>query len=85
MTHPSIWFGTSACLRARRQATESAERNATYSSMVEVPGNLIDVNAVEEERYLAAALFGLAGSPGGRGVILKHPAAIRGVFSSSLL
>ncbi len=62
-----------------RQATESAERNATYSSMVEVPGNLIDVNAVEEERYLAAALFGLAGSPGGRGVILKHPAAIRGV------
>jgi hypothetical protein len=43
-----------------------------------VPGNLVEVNAVEEERYLAVALFGLAGSPTGRGIILSHPATIRG-------
>ena len=61
-----------------RQAAESAERNATYSSMREVPGNLVEVNAVEEERYLDAALFGLAGSPAGRGVIIRHPAAVKG-------
>ena len=60
------------------QAAESAERNATYSSMRAVPGNLVEVNAVEEERYLATALFGLAGSPTGRSVILRHPATIRG-------
>ena len=45
-----------------------------------VPGNLVEVNAVEEERYLAAALFGLAGSPAGRDVLLKHPATIKGAL-----
>ena len=35
----------------------------------QVPGNVIDIQEVEEERYLAAALFGLASTAQGTGII----------------
>lgn len=46
--------------------------------MKAVPGNLADHAAAEEEMFLAAALFGLAGTPTGVAVLLKHPEAVQG-------
>lgn len=46
--------------------------------MKAVPGNLADHATAEEEMFLAAALFGLAGTPAGVTVLLKHPEAVQG-------
>ena len=50
--------------------------------MKAVPGNLAEHAAVEEEMFLAAALFGLSGTPTGVAVLLKHPEAVLGVLST---
>ena len=51
-----------------------------YSTMKAVPGNLAEHAAVEEEMFLAAALFGLSGTPTGVAVLLKHPEAVLGAL-----
>ena len=49
-----------------------------------MPGNVIDIQEVEEERYLAAALFGLASTAQGTGVITSgcNGDALRGKAQS---
>ena len=64
------------------QSQESSKRGATYSSISAVPGNLAEESAVEEERFLAAALFGLSGTPTGVSVLLRHPDAVHGAPAS---
>ena len=46
------------------------KEDKTYSSMAAVPGNMAELLEVEEERFTAAALFGLASSDTGAKVIL---------------
>lgn len=41
-----------------------------------MPGNNLELQAVDEERFTAAALFGLAGSEQGLGVLLSHPGQV---------
>ena len=41
-----------------------------------MPGNNLELQAVDEERFTAAALFGLAGSEQGLDVLLRHPGQI---------
>lgn len=54
------------------QARLSAKQDRHYSSLGAVPGNNLELQAVDEERFTAAALFGLAGSEQGLGVLLRH-------------
>ena len=37
-----------------------------------MPGNNLELQAVDEERFTAAALFGLAGSQEGLSTLLQH-------------
>ena len=55
-----------ACLA---QADASHEEDSTYTSEAAVPGTLEDLSLLEDERYTAAALYGLASSPDGVYVI----------------
>lgn len=41
-----------------------------------MPGNNLELQAVDEERFTAAALFGLAGSQQGLAVLLSHPGQV---------
>ena len=54
------------------QARLSAKQGRHYSSLGAVPGNNLELQAVDEERFTAAALFGLAGSEQGLDVLLRH-------------
>ena len=63
---------------AAAQAHHSAKHGKTFSSMAEVPGSLVDTQAVELERFTAAALFALAGSSRGVAVLVKHPDTVKG-------
>ena len=54
-----------------RQAHESMKDDKTYSSMAAVPGNMGELLEVEEERFTAAALFGLSSSDSGIKTILQ--------------
>lgn len=58
------------------QAKLSAEQDRHYSSLGAVPGNNLELQAVDEERFTAAALFGLAGSEQGLDVLLRHPGQV---------
>lgn len=58
------------------QARLSAKQDRHYSSLGAVPGNNLELQAVDEERFTAAALFGLAGSPQGLDVLLRHPGQV---------
>ena len=49
-----------------------------------VPGALV-AHTAEEERCLAAALFGLSGTRTGVAVLLKHPDAVQGAGIASCL
>jgi hypothetical protein len=57
------------------------KEDKTYSSLSAVPGSVIDIQEVEEERYLAAALYGLCGTHSAATTLLRHqgkPAQGRG-------
>lgn len=59
------------CDAGLQQAHESMKEDKTYSSMAAVPGNMAELLEVEEERFAAAALFGMAGSDACIKVILQ--------------
>jgi hypothetical protein len=48
------------------------KEDKTYSSLSAVPGSVIDLQEVEEERYLAAALYGLCGTQSTTTALLRH-------------
>ena len=54
------------------QARLSAKQDRYYSSLGAVPGNNLELQAVDEERFTAAAVFGLAGSQQGLDALLRH-------------
>lgn len=60
------------------QAQESSKRGVAFPTMRAVPGNLGEHATAEEEMFLAAALFGLAGTPTGVTIFLKYPEAVQG-------
>ena len=60
------------------QAHESMKEDKTYSSISAVPGNMAELLEVEEERFTAAALFGLSGSDVGIREILSVTGTIEG-------
>lgn len=62
--------------RGEELARLSAKQDRHYSSLGAVPGNNLELQAVDEERFTAAALFGLAGSPQGLDVLLRHPGQV---------
>ncbi|KAK9829173.1 hypothetical protein WJX72_004304 [[Myrmecia] bisecta] len=77
--HPALVDSGAAAVLARQGAALSEKSRAddkTYSSMSEVPGNLVDVKSVEEERYTASALFGLSGSKQGIQCMLQADAPV---------
>lgn len=58
------------------QARLSAAQDRHYSSLGAVPGNNLELQAVDEERFTAAALFGLAGSLAGAQVLLQQDSPV---------
>ncbi|KAL6778560.1 hypothetical protein ACKKBF_B15275 [Auxenochlorella protothecoides x Auxenochlorella symbiontica] len=66
--------------RSAELAKESAEEGGTYPSLAAVPGNLNSLNSVEEERALAAALYGLTGSELGVQDVLVSEETLRGLM-----
>lgn len=58
------------------QARLSAKQDRHYSSLGAVPGNNLELQAVDEERFTAAALFGLAGSEGGAELLLHQDSPV---------
>ena len=54
------------------QARLSAKQDRHYSSLGAVPGNNLELQAVDEERFTAAALFGLAGTEEGLQALLQQ-------------
>ena len=64
------------------QAVESEKAGTTYASLSVAPANYNAIHNVEVERYLSAALFGLASSAAGREAIASAEAKIvQGVLS----
>lgn len=63
---------TSACGCLPLQARLSAKQDRHYSSLGAVPGNNLELQAVDEERFTAAALFGLAGTEEGLQALLQQ-------------
>lgn len=58
------------------QARLSAKQDRHYSSLGAVPGNNLELQAVDEERFTAAALFGLAGSERGAQLLLHQDSPV---------
>ena len=58
------------------QAVASDESGGTYTSLSAAPANYIAIHNMEVERYLSAALFGLASSSQGRDAIASSEAKI---------
>lgn len=58
------------------QARLSAKQDRHYSSLGAVPGNSLELQAVDEERFTAAALFGLAGSQPGAQLLLQQDSPV---------
>ncbi len=58
------------------QAVASNESGGTFTSLSAAPANYIAIHNMEVERYLSAALFGLASSLQGRDVIASAEARI---------
>ena len=58
------------------QARLSAKQDRHYSSLGAVPGNNLELQAVDEERFTAAALFGLAGSQAGADLLLQQDSPV---------
>ncbi len=66
---------------ALMQAALSKEQPETkaYSSLSELPGNMVERHSVEDERFSAAAVFNLSSSDQGVQALLKAgPDMIRG-------
>ena len=63
---------TSPCGCLPLQARLSAKQDRHYSSLGAVPGNNLELQAVDEERFTAAALFGLAGTEEGLQALLQQ-------------
>lgn len=63
-------------------AEESASKGKTYSDMTEVPANVNERGFVEEARFVAAALFALAGSAAVQPLLAKEEG--RGVRACAL-
>ena len=65
------------------QAVESEKTGSTYASLAAAPANYNAIHTVEVERYLSAALFGLASSAAGRDAIASAEAqVVRGKLDS---
>lgn len=65
------------------QAVESEKAGNTYASLAAAPANYNAIHTVEVERYLSAALFGLASSASGRNAIASAEAqVVRGKLES---
>ena len=63
---------TTPCCCLSLQARLSAKQDRHYSSLGAVPGNNLELQAVDEERFTAAALFGLAGTEEGLQALLQQ-------------
>ena len=63
-----------SCIESRLplQARLSRKQDRHYTSLSAVPGNNLELQAVDEERFTAAALFGLAGSEDGLNALLHN-------------
>ena len=61
------------------QAILNKEDTKTYSSLSEVPGNMVERHSVDDERFSAAALFGLSGSNTGiEALLAAGPEVVQG-------
>lgn len=54
-----------------------------YASVSEVPGSMDAMSVMEEERFIAAATFGLAGSAAGAQVLAHTPHTMKGALMSA--
>lgn len=73
--HPlMVHSGAAAAIadRGEQLARLSAKQDRHYSSLGAVPGNNLELQAVDEERFTAAALFGLAGTEEGLQALLQQ-------------
>lgn len=66
-------------VQAGRLVHEFGSVGSEYASISEVPGSMDAMSVVEEERFIAAAAFGLAGSTVGASVLARNPQAMKGI------
>ncbi|EIE19498.1 hypothetical protein COCSUDRAFT_58774 [Coccomyxa subellipsoidea C-169] len=65
---------------AAELAILNKEDTKTYSSLSEVPGNMVERHSVDDERFSAAALFGLSGSNTGiEALLAAGPEVVQGL------
>jgi len=61
------------------QVIEFGSVASSYASTSEVPASMDAQSTREEERFIAAAVFGLAGSRAGADLLAAHPQTLQGV------
>lgn len=54
-----------------------------YASAAEVPGSMDALSVMEEERFTAAAVFGLAFSPAGAAMLAEQSSTLKGAAAAS--
>lgn len=62
------------------QVHEFGSVAGSYASASEVPASMDAVSTMEEERFIAAAVKGLAGSREGASLLAQHPQTLQGRF-----
>ncbi len=60
------------------QVHEFGSVAGSYASESEVPASMDAVSTMEEERFIAAAVKGLAGSREGASLLAQHPQTLQG-------
>lgn len=60
------------------QVHEFGSVAGSYASASEVPASMDAVSTMEEERFIAAAVKGLAGSKEGAALLCRHPQTLEG-------
>lgn len=73
-------FALIRCTSVCEQVVEFGSVGSEYASVSEVPGSMDAMSVMEEERFIAAATFGLAGSPAGARVLANTPHTMEGAF-----
>lgn len=72
------------CALMQAALNKEQPETKTYSSLSELPGNMVERHSVEDERFSAAAVFGLSSSDQGIQALLKAGAElIRGARSNT--
>ena len=80
MCCPFACFSAAVIPQSCLQVHEFGSVAGSYASESEVPASMDAVSTMEEERFIAAAVKGLAGSREGASLLAQHPQTLQGGF-----